>query len=123
MVCACDNPNSRGCPRTIHGIVMGPAQMLTQGFHNRTNLQNRDNAPVVRHGLPNGLQTNSYGARRVLGTIPNRKSIIKIIQTIIQSQIVWKSDPTGLAATLFHFQESVATKKPAEATTQTPQAT
>jgi len=64
----------------MQGIVMGAAQMLTQGFHNRTNLHNRDNAPVMRHGLPNGLQTSSYGARKVLGTTPNRKSIIKIIK-------------------------------------------
>ena len=48
---------------------MGPAYMLTQGLHNRTNLQNRDNAPVMRHGLPNGLQTSSYGARKFLAPL------------------------------------------------------
>jgi len=45
-----------------------PNMLLTQGFHNRTSLWDRDNAPVMRHGLPNGLQTSSYGARKVLGT-------------------------------------------------------
>ncbi|DBA97414.1 TPA: hypothetical protein ACH3X1_016733 [Trebouxia sp. C0004] len=80
VVCACNNPNRRGCSRTVQGIVMGAAQMLTQGFDNCTNLQNRDSATVKRHGLPNRLQTSSYGARKVLSTIPNRKSIIKIVK-------------------------------------------
>ncbi len=44
MVCACDNPNSRGCPRTMRGIVMGAAQMLMQGFQNFINLQNRESS-------------------------------------------------------------------------------
>ncbi|DBA89376.1 TPA: hypothetical protein ACH3X1_016237 [Trebouxia sp. C0004] len=62
------------------GIVMGAAQMLTQGFNNFTNLQDRNSAPAKRHGLPNRPQTSSYGARKVLSTIPNRKSIIKIVK-------------------------------------------
>ncbi|KAA6418920.1 MAG: hypothetical protein FRX49_11146 [Trebouxia sp. A1-2] len=62
------------------GIVMGAAQMLTQGLNNRTNLQDRNCAPVKRHGLPNRLQTSSYGARKVLSTIPDRKSIIKVVK-------------------------------------------
>jgi len=64
----------------MQGMVMGAAQMLTQGFDNCTNLQDRDSATVKRHGLPNGVQTGSYGARKVSGTIPNRKSIIKIVK-------------------------------------------
>jgi len=50
VVCACNNPNRRGCSRTMQGIVMGAAQMLTQGFDNCTDLQDRDSAPVKRHG-------------------------------------------------------------------------
>ena len=57
----------------MQGIVMGAAQMLTQGFNNCTNLQDRNIAPAKRHGLPNRLQTSSYGARKVLSTISNRK--------------------------------------------------
>jgi hypothetical protein len=43
--------------RTMQGIVMGAAQMLTssQGCHNRTSPQNRDDASTMRHGLPNVL--------------------------------------------------------------------
>ncbi len=62
------------------GIVMGAAQMLSQGFNNCTNLQDRDSAPAKRHRLPNRLQTSSYGARKVLSTIANRKSLIKIVK-------------------------------------------
>ena len=64
----------------MQGIVMGAVQMLTQALHNRTNLQNRDNTPIMRHGLPNGLQASSYGARKVLDRIPSRKSIINIVK-------------------------------------------
>ncbi|DBA95840.1 TPA: hypothetical protein ACH3X1_001387 [Trebouxia sp. C0004] len=64
----------------MQGIVMGAAQMLAQGFNNCTNLHNRDSATIKRHGLPNRLQTSSYGATKVLSTIPNRKSIIKIVK-------------------------------------------
>ncbi|DBA91630.1 TPA: hypothetical protein ACH3X1_003238 [Trebouxia sp. C0004] len=59
---------------------MVAAQMLTQGFNNCTNLQDRDSATVKRDGLPNRLQTSSYGARKVLSTILNRKSTIKIVK-------------------------------------------
>ncbi|DBA88938.1 TPA: hypothetical protein ACH3X2_000170 [Trebouxia sp. C0005] len=34
-----NNPNRRGCSGTMQGIVMGAAQMLTQGFNNCTNRQ------------------------------------------------------------------------------------
>ncbi|KAA6421261.1 MAG: hypothetical protein FRX49_08747 [Trebouxia sp. A1-2] len=64
-------------PHYHNGIVMGAAQMLTQGFDNCTN---RDSAPVKRHGLPNGFQTSSYEARKVPATISNRKSIIKTVK-------------------------------------------
>ncbi|DBA76180.1 TPA: hypothetical protein ACH3X1_009909 [Trebouxia sp. C0004] len=64
----------------MQGIVMGAAQMLTQGFNDFTSLQDRNTAPAKRHGLPNRPQTSSYGARKVLSTIPNRKSIIKIVK-------------------------------------------
>ena len=59
---------------------MGAAQMLMQGLNNHTNLQDRNSAPVKRHGLPNRLQTGSNGARKDLGTIPDRKSIIKVVK-------------------------------------------
>ncbi len=101
----------------MQGIVMGAAQILMQGLHNRTNLQNRDNAPVMRHGLPNGLQTSSYGARKVLGTIPNRKSIIKIVK---QDCVGKRPNRTS---SYFVPIESIGTKKPTEATTLTPEAT
>ncbi|KAA6426480.1 MAG: hypothetical protein FRX49_03591 [Trebouxia sp. A1-2] len=55
----------------MQGIVMGAAQMLTHGFNNRTNLQDRNSAPAKRHGLPNRLQTSNYGARKVLSTTSN----------------------------------------------------
>ena len=80
VVCTCNNPNRRGCSGTMQGIVMGAAQMLTQGFNNCTNLQDRNSAPAKRYGLPNRLQTSSYGARKVLSTISNRKSTIKIVK-------------------------------------------
>jgi len=64
----------------MQGMAMGAVQMLTQGFSNCINLQDRNSAPVKRHGLPNRLQTSSYGARKVLSTISNRKSIIKIVK-------------------------------------------
>ncbi|DBA72341.1 TPA: hypothetical protein ACH3X2_010581 [Trebouxia sp. C0005] len=80
VVCTCNKPNSRGCSGTMQGIVMGAAQMLTQGFDNGTNLSNRNSAPAKRHGLPNRLQTSSYGAEKILCTISNRKSIIKVVQ-------------------------------------------
>ena len=79
VVCACNNPHRRGCSRTMQGIVMGAAQMLTQGLNNHINLQDRNTALVKRHGLPNRLQTFSYGARKVLSTIPDRKSIVKVV--------------------------------------------
>jgi len=59
---------------------MGTAQMLTQDFHSCTNLHSRDNPTIMRHGLLNGLQACSYGARTVLGTMPNRHSIINIVK-------------------------------------------
>ena len=80
VVCTCNNPNRRGCSGTMQGIVMGAAQMLTQGFNNCTNLQDRDSASAKRHGLPNRLQTSSYGARKVPSTISNRKCIINIVK-------------------------------------------
>ena len=80
VVCTCNNPNRRGCSGTMPGIVMGATQMLTQGFNNCTNLQDRDSASAKMHGLPNRLQTSSYGARKVPSTISNRKSIIKIVK-------------------------------------------
>ena len=61
-------------------IVMDAAQMLTQGFNDCTNLQDRNSAPAKMHGLPNRLQTSSYGARKVLSTTSNRKGIIKIVK-------------------------------------------
>ena len=64
----------------MQGIVMGAAQMLMRGFNNCTNLQDRNTVPAKRHGLPNRLQTSSYGARKVLSTICNRKGIIKIVK-------------------------------------------
>ncbi len=118
VVCTCNNPNRKGCSRTMQKIVMGAAQMLTQGFSDCTNLQDRNSVPAKRHGLPNRLQTSSYGARKVLSTISNRKASSRL-----SSKIVWKSDPTGLAAILFQIQVSVATKKPAVVTTLSPQAT
>ncbi len=57
---------------------MGATQMLTQGYRNSINLQNRENACVMWHGLPHGLQASSHGARKIPGTVPNRKSVIKI---------------------------------------------
>ncbi len=80
VVCTCHNPNRRGCSGTMQGIVMGAAQMLTHGFNNCTNLQDGNSVPAKRHGLPNRLQTSSYGARKVLITICNRKGIIKIVK-------------------------------------------
>ncbi len=80
VVCTCHNPNRRGCSGTMQGIVMGAAQMLTHGFNNCTNLQDGNSVPAKRHGLPNRLQTSSYGARKVLSTIRNRKGIIKIVK-------------------------------------------
>jgi len=71
----------------MQGIVMGAAQMLTQGFLNCTNIQDRDSVHITRHGLPNRLQTSSCAAIKVLGAIPqwhlawaNRKSIIKMVK-------------------------------------------
>ncbi len=52
VVRACDNHNSL---RTMQGIAMAAAQMLTQGFISCANLQDRDSAPVKRHALPSGL--------------------------------------------------------------------
>ncbi len=46
VVRACDNPNSL---RTLQG--MGATQILTQGFNDCTNLQDRDSASVKRHAL------------------------------------------------------------------------
>ncbi len=43
----------------MQGLIKGAAQTLTQGFHNCTNLQDRYNASIMRHGLPNGLQASS----------------------------------------------------------------
>ena len=80
VVCTCHNPNRRVCSGTKQGIVMGAAEMLTQGFNNCTNLQDRNTVPTKRHGLSNRLQTSSYGARKVLSTICNRKGIIKIVK-------------------------------------------
>ncbi len=80
VVCACDNPNRWGCPGTMQGIVMGAVQMQTQGLHNCTNLYNGDNTTIHRHGLPDGLQASSYGARKVPGTTPDRESIIKVVK-------------------------------------------
>jgi len=94
MTCACDNPSIWDCPTTMQGIVMGATQMLTQGFYNCTDLQNRDNASIMRHGLPNGLQISSYGAINLLA--PTEKASSRL-----SGKIVWKSNPTGLAATLF----------------------
>jgi hypothetical protein len=34
----------------MQGTVMGAAQMLTQGFKNCNNFQDRDSAPGKRHG-------------------------------------------------------------------------
>ena len=73
-------PQWKGCPRTMRGIVMGAAHMLTQGFDNCTNLQDRDSTPAKRHGLAKGFQTSSYGARKVLGTIPYRKSNVMVVK-------------------------------------------
>ena len=64
----------------MQGIIMGAAQMQTQGFNNCTNLQDRDSDSAKRHGLPNRLQTSSYGAGKVISTISNRKRIIKIVK-------------------------------------------
>jgi len=80
VVCACDNPNRWGCPGTMQGIVMGAVQMQPQGLHNCTNLYNGDNTTIHRHGLPDGLQASSYGARKVPGTTPDRESIIKVVK-------------------------------------------
>ncbi|DBB15973.1 TPA: hypothetical protein ACH3X3_003345 [Trebouxia sp. C0006] len=58
VVCTCNNPNRRGCSGTMQGIVMGAAQMLTQGFNicnNVVDLQDRNSAPAKRHGLLNRL--------------------------------------------------------------------
>ena len=79
VVCACDNPNRRGRPGTMQGIVMGAVQMQTQGLHNCTNYIG-DNTTIHRHGLPDGLQASSYGARKVPGTTPDRESIIKVVK-------------------------------------------
>ena len=54
---------------------MDAVQVLTQGF--TIVWHNRDKAPVMRHGLPNGLQATSYGAKQA---IPNSNSIIKIVK-------------------------------------------
>jgi len=95
VVCACDNPNSWGCPGTMQGIVMGAVQMQMQGLHNCTNLYNGDNTTIHRHGLLDGLQASSYGARKFLAPRPTEKASSRL-----SSKIVWKSDPTGLAASL-----------------------
>jgi len=81
------------CKGTMQGTVMGAAQMLTQGFKNCNNFQDRDSAPGKRHGLPNRLQTSSYAARKILST--------EKASSRFSSKIVWKSDRTGLAAILF----------------------
>ena len=78
VVHAFNNPDRRGRPRTMQGIVMGATQILTQGCDNCTNFQDR--VPVERHGLPNRLQTSSDAARKLFGTIPNQKCIIKIVK-------------------------------------------
>ena len=64
----------------MHGIVMGAAQMLTQGFHHCSNLHIKDNITIMTHGLPNGLQASSYGPRKDLGTPPNTKSVIRLVK-------------------------------------------
>ena len=51
---------TEGAAGTMQGIVMGAAQMPTQGFNICTNLQDRGSASAQRHGLPNSLQTSSY---------------------------------------------------------------
>ena len=53
----------------MQDVVTSATQMLTQGFHSCTNVHNRDNTTIMRHGLPKGLQASSYGARKLLGTI------------------------------------------------------
>ncbi len=75
-----DHPSGWGRRRTMQGIVMGAAQMLTQGFHNCSNLHIMDKITIMTHGLPNGLQASSYGARKIVGTPPDTKSIIKLVK-------------------------------------------
>ncbi|DBA68126.1 TPA: hypothetical protein ACH3X2_013934 [Trebouxia sp. C0005] len=67
----------------MQGIVIGAAQMLTQGFNNGTNLQNGNSAPAKRHGLPNRLQTSGYGARKVLCTISAAKASSRLSSKIV----------------------------------------
>ncbi len=64
VVCTCHNPNRRGCSGTMQGIVMGAAQMLTQGFNNCTNLQDRKKKKkkkITSFGQPTSLNTRKEG--------------------------------------------------------------
>lgn len=65
--------------KLLHASMMENRE-LKQGFHNSLNLQYRNIASTMRHGLLNRQQASSYGARKVPGIIPNRKCIIKIIK-------------------------------------------
>ena len=64
MVCACDNPNSRSCPRTMQGIVMDAVQMLTQALQDNSCSQ-----PVFLHLR---LWSRSRFARFLCFTLPYR---------------------------------------------------
>jgi len=64
MVCACDNPNSRSCPRTMQGIVMDAVQTLTQALQD-----NPCSQPVFLHLR---LWSRSRFARFLCFTLPYR---------------------------------------------------
>ena len=65
MVCACNNPSNAGhshkCPSNAYASL--------KAF---TVVHDRDNTAIMRQELPIGLQTNSYEAKNILGTMPNR---------------------------------------------------
>jgi len=80
----------------MQGIVMGAAQMLTQGFNSCTNLQDRSSAPPKGMGCPTDCKQAAMEPEKFLAPFPTEKA-----SSTLSSKIVWKSDPTGLAAILF----------------------
>jgi len=96
VVCTCNNPNRRGCSRTMQGIVMGAAQMLTQGF-NIVPTSRIGTAPLPKGmGCPTNCKQAAMEPEKFLAPCPTEKASSRL-----SSKIVWKCDPTGLAAILF----------------------
>ena len=80
MVGAADNPSRWGCPRTVQGMTVSATQMFTQSCYNCSNLHDGDNIAIVWHGITDRLQASGNGARKVLDTTPDMKSVMNIVK-------------------------------------------